>query len=58
MPDSIQQAVKKAATTGDVAALRALVASHGAAAVRLDDDPARAWRLEIEMGHEEIPKAQ
>ena len=45
MADELAEAVKKAATTGDVAALRQLVAAHGGPAVRLDGDPAELTAL-------------
>ena len=40
MTDNLKEAVKKAAISGDVAALTQLVAAHGGPAVRADDDPA------------------
>jgi ankyrin repeat protein len=39
MADELADAVKAAATAGDVAALRQLVAAHGGPAVRLDTNP-------------------
>jgi cytohesin len=45
MADRLAEAVKNAAVAGDVAALRQLVATHGAAAVRLDGDPAELTAL-------------
>jgi cytohesin len=39
MANGLAETVKHAATTGDVTALRQLVATHGAPAVRLDGDP-------------------
>ena len=39
MADELAEAVKQAATTGDVAALRQLVVARGGPAVRLDCDP-------------------
>lgn len=45
MEKALAEAVKIAATTGDVAALRQLVAVHGGAAVRQDGDPAELTTL-------------
>ena len=45
MADSLADTVKNAAVAGDVAALRQLVATHGAAAIRLDGDPAELTAL-------------
>jgi cytohesin len=45
MADELAAAVKKAATAGDVAALRQLVATHGGPAVRLDGNPAELTAL-------------
>jgi hypothetical protein len=45
MADELAEAVKKAATAGDIAALRQLVAAHGGPAVRLDGDPAELTAL-------------
>jgi cytohesin len=45
MADELAEAVKKAAMTGDVAALRQLVATHGGPAVRLDGDSAELTAL-------------
>jgi uncharacterized protein len=39
MSGELAEAVKNAAVAGDLAALRQLVAAHGAAAVRLDESP-------------------
>jgi ankyrin repeat protein len=45
MADELVETVKKAATAGDVAALKQLVAAHGGPAVRLDGDPAELTAL-------------
>jgi uncharacterized protein len=45
MGDELAAAVKKAATAGDLAALRQLVAAHGGSAIRLDADPAELTAL-------------
>jgi cytohesin len=45
MADRLADTVKSAAVAGDVAALRQLVDAHGAAAVRLDGDPAELTAL-------------
>ncbi|MCI0463110.1 MAG: ankyrin repeat domain-containing protein [Gemmataceae bacterium] len=45
MADGLAEAVKNAALTGDVAALRQLVATHGGRAVRLDGDPGELTAL-------------
>jgi cytohesin len=45
MANELPEAVKKAATTGDVAALWQLVVAHGGPAVRLDGDPAELTAL-------------
>jgi len=47
MADEINNAVKNAAVSGDVAMLNSLVASHGPGAVRLDRDPAELTALHL-----------
>src|SRR5690349_11580018 len=45
MADGLVEAVRNAATAGDVEALRQLIAAHGGSAVRLDGDPAELTAL-------------
>ena len=45
MPEDPNDAIVRAATAGDAVALARLVADHGAAAVRLDGDPAELTAL-------------
>jgi cytohesin len=50
MADELAEAVKTAATAGDAAALRQLVATHGGPAVRLEGDPAELTALHWAAG--------
>jgi uncharacterized protein len=47
MTNGISEAVKNAATAGDVTALKRLVANHGGPALRLDDDPGELTALHL-----------